>query len=186
MQKISKYKTATTYAQAWFSAAKENNCEDKVLEEISLLKDSIRQNAAVWGVLSQPADDNNDKVNIMRDLAKQIKLSEISTETLVLLAENNRLNLLKMICGAFAKIYYQDKGIVEVTVDTAVELSETQDSRLKKTLENKLKAPVVINYRLRPEVLGGLAVRFNSFLVDDTLSGKLKKLKQHMLDRQAV
>jgi len=186
VQKISKYKTAMTYAQAWFSAAKDNHIEDKVLEEIRLLKESISQNDDLWGVLMQPVDDNNDKVKIMTDIAKKAKFSAISEETLKMIAENNRLNLLKTICGAFAKIYYQDKGIVEVTVDTAVELSEAQDNRLKKTLENKLKAPIIINYRLKPEVLGGLAVRFNSWLVDDTLSGKLKKLKQYMLDRHTV
>lgn len=186
MQKISKYKTATTYAQAWFSAAKDNHIEDKVFEEIRLLKESMAENGELWGVLMQPVDDNNDKVKIMNDIAKKAKFSAVSEETLKMIAENNRLNILKMICGAFTKIYYQDKGIVEVTVDTAVELSETQDGRLKKTLENKLKSPVIINYRIKPEVLGGLAVRFNSWLVDDTISGKLKKLKQYMLDRHAV
>jgi len=184
VQKISKYKTATTYAKAWFDAAKEDNNEDNVVNEVRLLLDSIRLNSALWTVLFQPVDDNQEKVKIVTEIAKQADFSKLSQDTLQFMAENDRLNLLKTVCGIFIKLYYEDKGIIEVTVDTAVELTETQNKKLKETLEQKLQAPVVLSYRVKPEVLGGLAIRFNSFLFDDTLAYKLNNLKQVMLNRK--
>jgi len=178
VQKISKYKTAMTYASAWLDAAKDEKQEDAVFQEICVLKESLKEHAAVWAVLSQPVDDNSQKIQIIEALAKEIHLSRISTQTLKLILENDRLSLLALIFHAFKEAYYKDKGIIEVTVDTAVLLTEAQNKKLQKTLENKLQMPVMINYQIKPEVLGGLAVRYDSFLIDDTLAGKLKHLKK--------
>lgn len=185
MQKISKYKTATTYAQAWYDASKENHIEDVVFEEINQLSESMKKDAFLWNVLSQPAEDTKQKIKIMDDISKKLNMSAISSQALEMIAENERINILGIILNTFVKIYYKDKGIIEVSVDTAVELTKVQDTELKKVLENKLNAPVILNYKVNPDVLGGLAVRFNSVLIDDTLASKLKNLK-HLLLNQKV
>ena len=83
-----------------------------------------------------------------------------------------------LILDEFIKLYYQDKGIVEVRVETAVELTAAQDKKLRSVLETKLKAPSLLVYTVKPEVLGGLRVRFKSFLIDDTLESKLGRIGQ--------
>lgn len=184
MQKVSKYKTAMTYASAWLEAAKDQKQEDTVFEEIGKLNLSLKECADVWSVLAQPVDDNQEKIKIIESFAKQIKLSKISTETLKLVMENDRFSILKLIFHAFKEAYYKDKGIIEVDVETAVLLTEAQDKKLKKTLEDKLKSQIVLNYQVRPEVLGGLAIRYDSFLIDDTLAGKLKNIKKIITHQQ--
>lgn len=186
MQKISKYKTATTYAQAWYDAAKENHIEDAVLEEVRHLSESMKKDAFLWNVLSQPAEDIKHKIKIMSDISQKLNMNAISRQALEMIAENERINILGIILNTFIKIYYKDKGIVEVSVDTAVELTKAQDTELKKVLENKLHAPVILNYKINPDVLGGLAIRFNSLLIDDTLAGKLKNLKQLLLNQKVA
>ena len=63
-------------------------------------------------------------------------------------------------------------------VETAVELTAAQDKKLRSVLETKLKAPILLEYTVKPEVLGGLRVRFKSFLIDDTLESKLGRIGQ--------
>lgn len=178
MQKISKYKTAMTYAHAWLDAAKDQKQEDTVFEEIGMLRASIKEQTEVWNILAQPVDDNMQKIKIIEALAKEIHLSKISTQTLKLIIENDKVSLLGLILHAFKDAYYKDKGIIEVDVATAVALTDAQDKKLQKTLENKLKMPVIIDYHIKPEVLGGLAIRYNSFMIDDTLAGKLKNIEK--------
>ncbi len=182
MQKVSKYKTARVYAQAWFSAACDKHVEDDVLNEVSLLRSSMAQDLVVWKELQSAVGDNDKQTEALMEFCKAAKFSDISSETLKLIAQNNKLNILNLILDGFVHTYYLNKGIVEVTVDTAVGLSPQQDKKLKQTLEKKLNAPVVINYCIKPEVLGGLAVRFKSFLFDDTLANKLKNVQNFMLD----
>ena len=174
MQKESKYKTAASYAEAWFEAATESNSEEKVFAEVKLIRESLESDALLWNTMisSRVSED------FIEDIAHKAKLSVISTNTLKLIAENGRLNLLEQITDDFVHLFYKKKGIVEVMVDTAVALNATQDKKLRKVLKDKLQSEIELTYRIKPEVLGGLAISFDSFLIDDTLASKLKKFEK--------
>lgn len=181
MQKDSKYTVAMMYAQALLSAAHEGKCEDVVFEEMISLRDSFNQNPALWKQLSRPIDDDNIVMPIIKKIINDAKFSDVSAKTLQLITENKRIALLPLIAEDYKKLYYQNKGIVEINVDTVVELSAAQNNKLKQIMEDKLKAPVILNYQIKPEILGGLALSFNSFLIDDTLSTKIKDLEQMIM-----
>lgn len=178
MEKISRFKTVSAYAQAWLDASKDADVLDKVFAEVQCLKDIINKDSQLWGYLSVPIDDNKGKIEIINDVAKAGKLSSITTELLKIMAENNRLNLLKNTIEEFIHIYYKDKNKIEVFVKTAYKVSDKQDKKLKKILEEKLASEVVINYEIDEDVIGGLCVSFDSYLIDDTVKGKLDKIKQ--------
>ena len=178
MEKISKYKTAVAYAQAWLMAAKDARVLDKVFLEVKSLGDLMNKDPQMWDYLYVPVDNNKGKIEIVTDVAKAGKLSPITTELLKIMAENNRLNLLKHTIEEFAHLYYADKKMVEVFVKTASKLSATQDKKLKKVLEEKLGSEVVVTYEIDEAVLGGLSISFDSYLIDDTIRSKLDKIKQ--------
>lgn len=185
MRKVSNIKTASSYASAWLSAAQEKHAEEKVFEEVQKLKAAIETDVATWAQLSAPDDEHQTRQKVIADVAKAAKLSPISTAALKLIAENGRLNILLPITEAFIQLYYDAKGIIEVKIETAVELSKAQDEKLKKVLKEKLNADVLVDYIIKPEVLGGLAIRYKSFLIDDTLAAKLNRLEQVLKNQQA-
>ena len=180
MQKDSKIKTASAYALALFEAAKDHKDLEKVYTEAEILKESFEHNADLWDMLAAPINNKENVIDTLSVLADKMKLSVYTKNTLLIMAENNRLGLLKTAIEVFEKTYYKDKGIIEVAVDTAVELTKTQDEKLKKVLEKKLNASVLINYNVKPAVLGGLAIRYNDILFDDTISTKLNKIEKIM------
>ena len=106
MKKISKNKTAITYARAWLDAAVARKDEDNVFAEVKMLQKSISQNYSLWSVLCMPAEDNQKLVSLVENFAKEISLSEVSSGVLSLLATNRRLNLLTLILDDFCKLYY--------------------------------------------------------------------------------
>ena len=181
MKKVSKNKIATAYADAWFNVAKDQKMEDVVLEEAKILQSSLQNDSTLWSVLFAPTENNNDLISFITDFSKKAKLSVISTDVLKLLAANHRLGLLNLVVDEFFKLYYAEHNIIEVHVDTVVPLSKTQDALLNKTLAKKLNAQILIHYHIRPEVLGGLNIRFNSFQINDTLAHKLDRIKLLML-----
>lgn len=178
MQNNSKYKIAAAYAEAWFGAAEEKNSEDEVFADVKLIQESLKNDAALWKkMISLRAS-----AQLVDEVAKKAKLSEISKNALKLMTENGYLNLLGQITDNFVHLFYKKKGIIEVSVDTAVALSAAQDKKLRKVLKDKLQSEIELTYRIKPEVLGGLAVRFNSFLIDDTIAHKLKKFEKLMTE----
>lgn len=178
VQKVSNYKTAAAYAGAWLGAAKDMNAEDKIFEEVKSLKEGICDILPLWESMASPIESEEDKLDVLHTLAKRIKLSSVSEETLKIVVQNNRLKLVPLILDEFIKLYYKDKGVVEVLVESAVALTEEQDRKLRLVLEKKLNSDVVISYNVNPEVFGGLSVRFNSFLADDTIRSKLEEVKK--------
>ena len=185
MQKISKYKTAHSYALAWFEAAKDAKCEDNVFAEVQMLYDVVCTDDVLWRNFSKDTEKSNVQTLVINEVSKKAHFSNITTETLKIIAENKRLSLLNLMLEEFEHLYYQDKDIVEVEVDTAVALSKTQENKLKKVLQKKMNKDVILHYHLKPEVLGGLAVKFNSFQIDDTLAHKLRLIKDLILNKKA-
>lgn len=178
MQKDSKYKVADMYAEAWLSAAVDAKCEDAVFSEVQALKNSFEQNRDMWKTLARPIDDAHFVIQMIEEFTKKMKFSKVSAETLRLIGENKRIDLLGLIAEDFKNLYYKHKGIIEVNVDTVIELSASQRNKLQHIMEEKLHQDVALNFRITPEILGGLAISFNSFLIDDTLSTKIKNLEQ--------
>lgn len=178
MEKISKFKTITAYAEAWLMASKDAGVLDKIFQEAKSLSEVLTKDAQLWSYLSVPVDDNKEKTEIISAVAKAGKLSTITTEMLKVMAENNRLNLVFPVIEEFMHLYYKDKKIKEVFVKTAQKLSDKQDKKLKKVLEEKLDSPIVVEYEIDENVIGGLHISFDSYLIDDTIKGKLDKIKQ--------
>ena len=178
MQKESRYTVADMYAKAWFEASVDSGCEDAVFNEVIALKNSFEQERNLWKMLDCPVDDAGLILPMIDEISKKMKFSKISAKTLALIGKNKRIGLLGLIADDFKALYYKYKGIVEVNVDTVIELSPSQRDSLKEIMEEKLQKHVVLNFRIKPEILGGLALSFNSFLIDDTLSTKIKGLEQ--------
>ena len=52
-----------------------------------------------------------------------------------------------------------------------------QDKKLRANLEKMLSRKVVVKYEIKPELLGGLVIKFNSNMIDDSLKSKLNRLE---------
>jgi len=64
-----------------------------------------------------------------------------------------------------------------VKVTTAIELSDTLQAKLEKSVQAKLgKAETKFEYMVDPRVLGGVKIRFGSRELDGTLRAKLEQI----------
>ena len=180
MKNALKNKISQSYAKAMFDAALAENCEEKIFDDVSKLKSATDADIEIVKMLSNPMWKREDKKSALRDMAKQIELQQITLDTLLLMADNSRLAVLVSVLDDYKRIYYQAKDMAEVNVKTAAELTKEQDLRLKANLEKWLNKKVVINYKIEPEILGGLLIECGSLMFDDSLKGKLEKLKNVM------
>jgi F-type H+-transporting ATPase subunit delta len=183
VQKVSKFKTATAYAKAWLDAAVNAGSEDTVFAETQALAQVLAENLSLWQQISAPINTLSSVTDTLTALAQKLKLSQISANALRVIAENARLALLMLILEEFKTQYYEHKGIIEVQTESAIALTEAQQTRLRQVLETKLGSPIVLACSVKPEVLGGLSIRYNSYLIDDTLKTKFEKVTQLILAR---
>lgn len=80
----------------------------------------FEKDAKLAGVLSTPTLTPEDKSAIVAELNKLAGGSNQTVKNfLETLAENNRLGLLKGVCGKFAQLMAASRGEVEMTVTSA-------------------------------------------------------------------
>lgn len=177
VKKISKTKIISTYAQSLYEAAEENKVTEKVAKDVDVLRKILADDPQIITDLSNQIWKTGSKLQAISEISKKLGLTEEMKSCLNLLAENGRMAELLPVLDAFKHTYYQCHDIEEVEVLTVKSLSEAQDKKLKASLEKKLAKKVLITYTIKPELLGGLVVKYGSSMIDDSISGKLTRLE---------
>lgn len=177
MKSNSKKQLALSYANALYEAAAAEQAVPAVLADVMQLKAAMQQDAAIAAMLANPLWHANDKIQATAAVGEKLGFNRLTVNCLQIAAENERLAKLPEILDAFVKVYYAAENIAEVYISTAIELSVSQDTRLRAALEKWLNKKVVVNYVIKPDVLGGLLVECGSKMLDDSLKGKLGRLE---------
>lgn len=177
MKKDSKTKIASTYALALYEGAEERKSTFKVNEDIEKLLAVVNQDKDFVKYLSNPVWVSDSKKEALNEISKKLSLCSETLNCLNVIIDNNRFGEFIEILNGFKRIYYTKNGFVEVEVQSVKNLSLEQDKKLKSNLETILNKKVVVSYEIKPELLGGLVVKYNSMMIDDSIKGKLNRLE---------
>ena len=177
MKKVSKAKIISTYASSLYQAAEQENLIERVLKETELLQNLIAQDKQIVTYLSNQIWNVDSKQSAISEIAKKLNLCKEVQSCLNIIAENGRMAELSGILEEFKHIYYRRHNIEEVEILTVKPLNVAQDKKLKTLLEKKLSKKVLLKYTIKPDLLGGLVVKYGSSMIDDSISGKLTRLE---------
>ena len=177
MKKISKAKIAATYATALWEAAAEKKASARIFADVLALRGAAEGDAEFVKYMANPLWPDADKRAVLAETAKKLKLADETLRCLDIILDNRRFGELLPILNEFVHLYYRRNGIAEVEVDSVKKLSAAQDKKLVSALEKKLKQKVSVAYKVCPELIGGLRIRFGSEMFDDTVASKLNRME---------
>lgn len=180
MKEINTSKLINYYAEALFDVANQEKESEQVFEQASLLSAELSKDPKNIQRLSNPIWSNESKKQVLTDFATQKGFKSSLIKTIQLIVENGRVNLLLPIMQKFSDVYYRKNNILQVFVQSAIDLTSEQKINLNKALEKHLNNKVVVNYKINPEILGGLVIECNSKMIDDSIKGKLDRIKTLM------
>ncbi len=180
MAKLSKAKIASSYADSISDLAFEQKLEDKVFNDFKILQKEVAINNDIVKYLTNPFCAIDDKKTFIENVANKFGFCSITQNALEVIVNHNRASCLKEILYDFEKKYYHHKNVVVVDVSSVMDLTIEQNDRLIKNLQKLTKKEVVINYKINPDILGGLLIELNSKLIDDSIKGKLDYIELMM------
>lgn len=99
-----------------------------------------------------------------------------------LIIDRNRQELLPAILEEIIKLSLEANGFEVVELVSARDLSETEQTAIAKDLGNSWKTKVSLQYRVNPNLIGGIIVRRGDELFDGSLAGQLKALKNVLIE----
>lgn len=166
----------STYGDALFELAVEQQQVDSILEELTGLVQVLSENEELEQLLVHPEVLKEDKLKLMQNIF-QGKVSDAVMGTLLIVVKNDRSSELSDICKyVIGKIKeYKKIGIASVT--SAMELTAEQ----KQKIEQRLIATtnyesMEMHYTVDATLIGGLIIRIEDRVVDSSIKRQLERM----------
>lgn len=171
---------AGRYATALFELAHDEDQLDQVVSELNGFKALLDEHEDLDQALKSPAHSQEEKHNILTKVLEKAGVSELTAKFLALVAQNNRLFVVRDMVSAFHSLVAAHRGETHAEVISASELSDAHKKALAKTLKSTLGQDVRIDTQVDPDLLGGLIVKVGSKMIDNSLRTKLNNLRVAM------
>lgn len=109
------------------------------------------------------------------------QLNEFGQNLIRVMAENERLLTLPEVCTQFMALCHEYKQEIDATVVSAVALDEAQRVAITGKLEARLERKVKLNCSVDETLLGGVVIRAGDLVIDNSVSGKIRRLSDTLL-----
>ena len=165
------------YAAALYDLAAEKKLVDPVLEDLSNLKNMLKDNKELSLVIKSPLITSIDKLNIFESLLKKINANELTSTFLKVIQKNKRFSNLASIITQFMNINSQKRGDVLADITSADDLNDDQKNNITNQLKSILGDKLSLSFDVDKNIMGGLIVKVGSKMIDTSLANKINKLK---------
>ena len=168
---------ARPYANAAYELAKQADRVDAWSTALALLVETANA-PEVQQLIGSPVVTHVQKSHTLNDLLADANPSEDIRRFVAVLAENHRLELLTDIAALFEARRAEDSKILDVTITSAVPLSDDQQSKYEQALRKRFDRDISITTETDPTLLGGAFIRAGDTVVDGSVRGKLAKMQE--------
>lgn len=183
---MSDVKVASRYAKSLLELAVEKNILEEVMKDVKQFLSIASENRELVLALKSPIINSDKKLSILK------AVMGTGTQSLImiffdLVTRKNRANVLVETFKEFEKQYNAQKGIQVAEVTTTFALTDELRSKfiqIVKEISGLEQVQLVEN--INPELIGGFILKVNDKQLDDSISSKLRKLRQNFAQRYFV
>ena len=168
---------AQEYGTALFMLALE---EDKVLtyrEGLAVMKGAFESEPDYMTFISSPGIPLTQRLKSISDVFEG-KVEENVLNFLMLLCEKNRTYCFDEAEKTFEALYDESQRTLNVTVKSAVALSDDQKARLEEKLAVKYGCRIDPQYIIDTTLLGGVIIEANDNIIDGSLRHRMHEIKE--------
>ena len=180
-ENLEKHKTlAQRYTNALLTSAQEDNIIEQVGQELKEIINIFNQNPDIENFFSSPIVKKEDKKDVLEQTFKG-KINDKFYNFLNILTDKNRMFILPNVEYLYSKKLAEKANIIEVEVQTVIEL----DSDIQNALKEKLHKITGKNIQLKPiinkEIIGGVILNFEGQTIDGSVKTQLSKLQKQLI-----
>lgn len=165
---------AGRYAAALFAAAAAKSEDQKVSAELATARERLLGSEAILRHPRVPAADKKKLVRAGLDG----KVGATLLRFLDLLIDKKRYDLFPMIAAVYGKLAADKRGVAKAVVRTARALSPETQKTLIARLKKFAGKDIEIDVKEDPELIGGIAVKIGDWVLDSSLRGQLRRMRE--------
>jgi F-type H+-transporting ATPase subunit delta len=174
---------ARIYAEALLGAADKRQQTQEVLEHLEeLFRDVLARDSAFVLFLASAVVSREHKREALRR-AFQGKVNDVLYHFLLVLNDHDRLGIIRETAMLMRDIFERRAGRIHVEVKAAVALDDEQRQRLRRELRDKFHREPILSVRVDPELLGGLVVKVDDWVFDDSVRARLERIRNQLIEK---
>lgn len=170
------------YAKALYKYAAQKDATSTVYTLMQNLVAAFDTNRDLRAVMANPFVDRKEKTALIMTAAGE--KSPILADFVKLLAQNNRLDIVRGAALAYTELYRQENHIHLVTITSAAPLDDADRKRLTDLIEKHIgNATAQYTFLVNPDLIGGFVVRIDNESLDASVSNELKQLRAKLITK---
>ena len=168
---------ARRYAEAVFGLARDSGSFDQWTDDLA----SMVQLLDTPGVTAFLANDRVSMDEKRRLIDRALDISPLAKNLALMLLQRGRLGSASSIRAAYQERLDRERGVANVQVTTAVEMTPSEREAAMARLRELTGAyEVRITADVDPEILGGMVVRVGDRMIDGSTRTRLIQLKRSL------
>lgn len=176
-------RVAKVYAQAIVEAADRKQCRREVLDELAGIVDGVLNEVPrARAVFASPKVTPEEKSALIDRIAKG-RVLPTTLHALHVLARHERLDILAEVVAAAQRLSDTLDGRRQAVFTTAVPLDAAERERIVAEVSKSLACTLAPTFVVDPAVLGGLVVRIDDTVYDQSVATSLVRLGDQLKQR---
>jgi F-type H+-transporting ATPase subunit delta len=171
---------ARRYAEAAFQIAARDGATDEWQERLGRLA-GVLDDARMARLAGNPALPPAERERVLLAALGWEGIDDPAVNLVRLLLRRGRIGLAGSIAAEFHRLVQRSRGIVGATVWAAAPLSAAEEDAVRRRLEAMTGRQVDLTVEIDPELIGGVAVRIGDRMIDASVRGRLRRLRERLV-----
>jgi F-type H+-transporting ATPase subunit delta len=172
---------AARYARALLDVATTESADlDTVARELDEFIAFFTQQPALGGLMLNPAVPAPRKRAAMEQITQISGVSPIVAKLLTLLADRDRMGLLKDVAATYRELLADRQNVVHAEVTSAEPLSTDRIHAIEQRLATVTGKRVSMTAKVDKNIIGGVVARVGSTVYDASVATQLKKIRARL------
>ncbi len=171
-------KVVSNYANSLLLEAKKQSKEDVAFESVVKLSQLFEKNSMLRNALCSRIITHGSQFAVVEALARKLKLDSITLRFFFILIKNARMHLLPDIVNKLGELLMNSKGIKVIQVISYEKLNQKEEDFIEKMIKEELKKDVKAEYSVDSSILGGVVVKYDSYMLDCSVQGALDRIEK--------
>jgi F-type H+-transporting ATPase subunit delta len=167
------------YARALFEAAQEKGRLEPVRDQLEQVVAAAAEVPELRELLRNPQLDPRARAAALEDVLAGG--DELLRNFLLVLVDKGRIGELEVIAQEFERLVAASEGVLSAELTTAIELSDDDERRLLKQIEDASGRKVEATRRVDPGLIGGIVLQVGSHRLDASVRGRLDRLRRTLV-----
>lgn len=168
------------YSQSMLEAVKATGQVRQYVDDAEALRKWYSGQERLKTFLEGPHIREQDKASLIDKLFGGGRLPPLLFNLVRVLINKKRILLLPEILREFRHIGEEELGQLVAHVTTAIPMDLPKQKLLSQKLEMVTGRKFTMDFKVDPEVLGGVLVKYKDVIIDGTLRGRLRALRSRL------